>query len=85
MENKITKEELETIKGQQEKLQRLVSDIGVLETQKHGLLHDIAILNTEIGEQKSALEKTYGSIEVNLDDGSYEKIESKEKIEEPVS
>jgi len=85
MENKITKEELETIKGQQEKLQKLVSDIGVLETQKHGLLHDIAILNTEIGEQKSALEKTYGSIEVNLDDGSYEKIESKEKIEEPVS
>jgi hypothetical protein len=85
MENKITKEELETIKGQQEKLQRLVSDIGVLETQKHGLLHDIAILNTEIGEQKSALEKTYGSIEVNLDDGSYEKIESKEEIEEPVS
>lgn len=85
MENKITKEELETIKGQQEKLQRLVSDIGVLETQKHGLLHDIAILNNEIGEQKSALEKTYGSIEVNLDDGSYEKIESKEEIEEPVS
>jgi len=85
MENKITKEELETIKGQQEKLQRLVSDIGVLETQKHGLLHDIAILNTEIGEQKSALEKTYGSIEVNLDDGSYEKIESKEEVQEPVS
>jgi len=85
MENKITKEELETIKGQQEKLQKLVSDIGVLETQKHGLLHDIAILNTEIGEQKNALEKAYGSIEVNLNDGSYEKIEEKKEVEEPVS
>ena len=39
---------------------------------------DLSTLNNEIGEQKSALEKTYGSIEVNLDDGSYEKIESKE-------
>ena len=72
---KIKKELLEIAKNQHEKLQRVISDIGVIETKKHGLLHEIASINTEIEDFKKELEKEYGHIEINLNDGSYIKIE----------
>ena len=45
---KIKEEELKTIQEQQTKLNELVHNIGLLESQKHGLLHDIAKANKEI-------------------------------------
>ena len=39
MENKITEQELKTIKDHQEKTAKLLGEIGFLETQKHALLH----------------------------------------------
>jgi len=72
---KIKEELLEIAKTQHEKLQRVISDIGVIETKKHGLLHEIASINTEIEDFKKELEKEYGHIEINLNDGSYIKIE----------
>ena len=47
MENKITEEELKTIKDQQERTAKLLGEIGYLETQKHALLHNIADINVE--------------------------------------
>ena len=81
---KIKEEELKTIKDQQQKLNELVHNIGLLESQKHGLLHDIAEVNKEIESFKSTLEETYGAIEVDLSDGSYKAIEDKEE-EVPVA
>jgi vacuolar-type H+-ATPase subunit D/Vma8 len=72
---KIKEELLEIAKTQHEKLQRVISDIGIIETKKHGLLHEIASINTEIEDFKKELEKEYGHIEINLNDGSYIKIE----------
>ena len=72
---KIREELLEIAKTQHEKLQRVISDIGIIETKKHGLLHEIASINTEIEDFKKELEKEYGHIEINLNDGSYIKIE----------
>ena len=43
--NKITKKELEKIVEQQKTLNEMLTGIGVLETQKHGLLHKVAELN----------------------------------------
>jgi len=77
---KIKDEELKKIKEQQADLHKLVNEIGVLETQKHGLLHDVAILNQDITEFKNQLEKDYGQIEVNLEDGSYKKLEKEEVV-----
>ena len=45
---KIKEEELKLIQEQQKKLSELINNIGVLETQKHGLLHEIAGVNKEI-------------------------------------
>ena len=71
---KIKKEELKTIQEQQTKLNELVHNIGLLESQKHGLLHDIAGVNKDIEEYKSVLEKEYGAININVEDGTYTEI-----------
>jgi hypothetical protein len=78
MENKITKEELIKIQEQQVKLKDLLSNIGILESQKHGLLHEIAVLNKDIEEYKIELEKIYGQININLEDGFYEEIKKED-------
>ena len=81
---KIKEEELKTIKDQQQKLNELVHNIGLLESQKHGLLHDIAGVNKQVEDFKKLLEEEYGSININLEDGSYTKIENEEE-ETPVA
>ena len=76
---KIKEEELKTIQDQQKKLNELVHNIGLLESQKHGLLHDIAGVNKDIEEYKTVLEKEYGAININVEDGTYTEI--KEDVE----
>jgi len=78
MENKITKEELEKAKKQQEDLQKVILDIGVIETKKHAMLHKIADINTEIEELKKVLEEKYGHVNINLEDGTYTPVENEE-------
>jgi hypothetical protein len=79
MENKITKEQLDKITDQQKALNMMLSNIGVLESQKHALLHQIAEVNKEIEETKVELEKEYGAVNINLEDGSYTEIEKKDE------
>lgn len=76
---KIKEEELKTIQDQQAKLNELVHNIGLLESQKHGLLHEIAAANKDIEEYKTVLEKEYGAININVEDGTYTEI--KEDVE----
>lgn len=71
----ITKEQLEKIVSQQKDLGSLLTNVGILETQKHATLHQIADLNKEIEMFKSELEAQYGAININLEDGSYTEIE----------
>ncbi len=72
--NKITKEELEKIVDFQNKLYKITTDIGVLETQKHAALHDLAGVNQEQEEYKKTLENKYGAINIDLNDGAYTKV-----------
>jgi len=57
---KIKEEELKLIQEQQK---------------QHGLLHDVAKVNKDIDDYKEVLEAEYGTIEINLEDGSYTKID----------
>ena len=72
---KIKEEELKLIQEQQKKLNELVNNIGLLESQKHGLLHEIAGVNKEVEDYKEVLEAEYGAINIDLKDGTYTKIE----------
>ncbi len=75
---KITEEQLETIRDHQQKLSKTVTNIGFLETQKHGLLHEYAGLVEDIEKYKAELEKEYGAININIEDGSYTVIEKED-------
>ena len=76
--NKIEENELSKVVEQQEKLNNMLIKMGVLETQKHSLLHQVATLNKEIDETKKDLEGKYGQVNINLEDGTYTEIQ-KEK------
>lgn len=73
--NKIKEEELKTIREQQSKLNSLVNQIGMIESQKHAMLHEIASVNKEIEATKDELEKNYGAINIDLETGEYTVIE----------
>ena len=77
----ITTEQLETITNQQKDLNALLVNIGVIESQKHMLLHQMADLNNLIEETKNKLQEEYGAININLTDGSYTEIESEAVVE----
>jgi len=72
---KITKEELKTVLEHQNKLNELVQQIGHFDHQKFILNLNLQELNNVISDTKQELEKTYGSINIDLKDGSYTKIE----------
>ena len=76
--NKIKEGDLKLIKEQQVNLKKLVSNIGILESQKHGLLHEVAVVNKDIEEFKDVLEAEYGPININLEDGTYTEIEKED-------
>lgn len=71
----ITAEQLEKVVSQQKDLQTLLTNIGILESQKHGFLHQLAELNKSIEDFKGELEAEYGAVNINLEDGSYSEIE----------
>ena len=76
--SKITQEELEQLQDQEKKKSAILRDLGILETQKHQLLHAFAIIQDEQDKLKVALEDAYGKINVNLEDGSYELVPEEE-------
>jgi hypothetical protein len=72
---KIGKEEHENILEFQRKIRTLLTNVGVLESQKHAALHELAGVNEDQETLKKEIEKKYGAININLEDGSYTKIE----------
>ena len=81
MSNSITAEELKTIKEQQTELNVVLNQIGQLEANKHSLLHKIASINEGIEDTKKQLEETYGTISIDLEDGTYTEIKKEEEDE----
>ena len=65
-ELKISEEQLEVLKAQQASKANIVTDIGVVEAQKHELLHALANVMDKQKELAKELEEQYGKINVNL-------------------
>ena len=81
MENKITEEQLKNIQDQQTELNNILHELGLLESKKHALLHKIADVNEDVEDLKKELEKQYGAVNINVEDGTYTKIENEEEEE----
>jgi len=77
--NKITPEQLERVNTDQKNLLAMLKNIGVLESQKHAILHKLATLNESIENFKLELENEYGAVNISLEDGSYTVIEKETK------
>lgn len=73
--NTITKDELEKITKIQTELQSYLANIGVLEVQKAKAIYQVSVLEKDMDEVKKDVEANYGAININLADGTYEKIE----------
>jgi|TARA_B110000914_G_scaffold99512_1_gene87626 hemerythrin len=76
--SKITDEQLEVITKHQKDLNKSLTNIGFLETQKHSLLHEYAGIVDDIEKYKKELEDVYGAININIEDGTYTEIEKEE-------
>jgi len=76
--SKITDEQLEVITKHQKDLNKSLTNIGFLETQKHSLLHEYAGIVDDIEKYKKELEDVYGAININIEDGTYTKIKKEE-------
>ena len=82
-ELKITDEQLQQVQAQVKVRGQLISDIGAVEAQKHELLHALNNVMQKTKETADELEKEYGKININLEDGTYEVIEEeKEEVKE---
>ena len=69
---------LNKLREQEAKKSAILHDLGVLETQKHNLLHAFASVQSEQEQTKSQVEEKHGKINVNLEDGSFEEIKGDE-------
>lgn len=77
-ELKITESELKVLQEQEQKKGAILHDIGLLQTQAHTLNHMYAELVNNQEKNKKELEESYGKININLQDGSYEIVKDEE-------
>ena len=78
----ITKDQLEKIQGFQKELNKILNEVGFLEAQKTSVLGKFHEVNKETEDFKKELEEEYGSININLEDGSFTPIEKEEDKKE---
>ena len=71
----ITQDELKKVTDLQTELQSYLANIGVLEVQKAKAIFQVNMLEKDLDETKKDIEETYGPININLADGTYEEIE----------
>ena len=78
MSKTIKTEELTKLQNLTTILKTTQTQIGTVEVQKHTLLHRFDLLSQELNKFKSELQESYGKININIEDGSYETIKEDE-------
>jgi len=68
--SKITNEELNQVQLVVNDVNRAQLEIGNFESKKHNLLHHVAQLQEKLGEMQVEFEKTYGTTDINIQDGT---------------
>ena len=67
---KITNEELNQVQSVINDVNRAQLEIGSFESKKHNLLHHVAQLQEKLGELQVGFEKTYGTADINIQEGT---------------
>ena len=67
---KITNEELDQVQSVINDINRAQLEIGSFESKKHNLLHHVSVLQEKLGKMQIEFEKTYGTTDINIQDGT---------------
>ena len=68
--SKITNEELNQVQSLVNDINRAQLEVGSMESKKHNLLHHVSILQEQLGKMQVDFEKTYGTSDINIQDGA---------------
>ena len=68
--SKITNEELNQVQLVINNVNKAQLEIGSFESKKHNLLHHVAQLQEKLGGLQAEFEKTYGTADINIQDGT---------------
>ena len=63
---KITDEQLTKVQDQVNRINKFQLEVGMLESRKHALLHQVGAVQNEISETQVELEKQYGTSDINV-------------------
>ena len=72
--DKITDEQLKELQGLVGQINNIQLSIGQLETQKAGMLQGVGELQLKLKDTQASLEKEYGKVSVNIQDGSISEL-----------
>ena len=67
---KITDEQLQKLQSVVNNINRANIEIGRIESQKHRLLHDTVTLQQDLQNMQNEFETQYGSVNINIEDGT---------------
>ena len=67
---RISNEELDQVQSVINDVNRAQLEIGSMESKKHNLLHHVSILQEKLGKMQVEFEKTYGTANINIQDGT---------------
>ena len=66
---KITVSQLEKVQKAVSDINRAQMEVGRVETQKHMMMHEVVKLQEVLKEIQDELEKDYGTVNINIEDG----------------
>ena len=72
--DKITDEQLQELQSLLNEINKNQLSIGQLETQKAGIIEGIGQLQVKLREVQNSLEKEYGQVSINIQDGSISEL-----------
>tara|TARA_R110001592_G_scaffold342121_1_gene631740 strand:+ start:836 stop:1105 length:270 start_codon:yes stop_codon:yes gene_type:complete len=65
----ITEEQLKNVQNIVSPINQAQMELGRIETRKHSILHQIGKLQTDLETFQLELEKDYGKVNININDG----------------
>ena len=67
---KISEEQLQKVQQVVNTMNRGQMELGMLETKKHRLLHDIANIQDQLTVMQNEFKEQYGTYDINIQDGT---------------
>ena len=67
--SKITDEQLQKVQSIVNTLNRAQLELGMLETKKHNMLHNVQAVQDQLTVLQSEFEKEYGTVNINIQTG----------------